>query len=159
MNRNKTWTGILFITGAVLLFLPYNLLIINFNYPDILCEPAGAILTQFHVFQSIHQYGGVTLGEHLGQFFSVVWAVLVCVTALRTRLMPPWLAWWGIGASAIYFMAQTELLATVMPGVPVVPEAGLVGSTLWLLWLIGLGIALLRTEPVSRSQNLVSVSH
>lgn len=34
MNRNKTWTGILFITGAVLVFLPYNLLIINFNYKE-----------------------------------------------------------------------------------------------------------------------------
>jgi hypothetical protein len=232
MKQQKIWTGILFIMGAVLVFLPYNLLIINFNYPDILREPAGAILTQFQaggssliftwlafawaglpiliamvllrsiwhkqvgawldvatvigvlafvvqvigllrwvfvvpmlaasyvdagatavgretavlIFQTIHQYGGVTLGEHMGQFFSVIWTVLVCVAALRAGLMSRWLAWWGLGASAIYFLAQTELLATVIPNFLVVPEAGFVGSTVWLLWMIALGVVLLRTK-------------
>ncbi len=245
MNRDATWAGMLFIVGAILVFLPYNLLVINFNYPDILREPAGTILTQFNaggrgliftwlafawaglpillgmvllrsiwhdqagvwldvasvvgvlafvvqvvgllrwvfvvpvlaasyvdplaiegvretavlIFQTMHQYGGVALGEHMGQFFSVIWTVLICVAALRAGLMRRWLAWWGIGASLIYLTAQTELLATVIPNFPVVPEAGFVGSTLWLLWLMGLGMALLRGKPAVRSEQLVPSSH
>ena len=42
---NTTWhqrlTGILFIVGAVLVNIPYTLLIMNFDYPDILRESTG----------------------------------------------------------------------------------------------------------------------
>jgi hypothetical protein len=240
MKRIKVWTGILFIAGAVLVFLPYNLLVINFNYPDILREPAGGILTQFQaggsgliftwlafawaglpilvgmlllrsawheqggvwldvatvvgvlsfivqvigllrwvfvvpvlaanyvdplttetgretavlIFQTIHQYGGATLGEHMGQFFTVVWTILICVVALRAGLLQSWLAWLGMATSAVYFLAQTELLATVLSNFPVVPEAGFIGSTLWLLWLIGLGVTLLQNRVAVPSHEI-----
>ena len=53
-----TWlrrlTGILFIVGAVFVNIPYTLLIMNFDYPDILREPTGYILTQY-------QAGGIGL--------------------------------------------------------------------------------------------------
>lgn len=48
---NTTWyqrlTGILFIVGAVLVNIPYTLLIMNFDYPDILRESTGHILTRY----------------------------------------------------------------------------------------------------------------
>lgn len=46
MNLRR-WTGALLITGALLVNLPYSLLIMNFDYPDILRQPAGEILSRF----------------------------------------------------------------------------------------------------------------
>ncbi len=238
---NTPWlrklTGILFIAGALLVNIPYTLLIMNFNYPDILREPAGTVLTQFQaggtsliftwlafawvgiplffaiillqtvldradtpylwsgtvagiigvttqmigllrwtfvvpvlaglytdptssasakeaaivVFQAIHQYGGVVLGEHIGQSFTIIWMVLVSVALFRSPLAKPWLGWFGIVAAVVYAAAQMELLATVIPTFPVVPEAGLVGSLLWLAWMIVLGIFLMRATPATDS--------
>jgi len=41
-------TGIFFIVGAILVNIPYTLLIVNFDYPDILRQPTAEILTKFH---------------------------------------------------------------------------------------------------------------
>lgn len=226
-NQLRKWTGWFFIAGAVLVNIPYTLLIMNFDYPDILREPAANILTSFHAggsnliytwlafawvglpllfgiilldkatentspllqagktagiigavtqmvgllrwvfvvpviantytdpgtsdaakqaalvtFQVIHQYGGVVLGEHLGQAFTILWMSLVSAATLKSNLFKPWLGWFGFVASAVYVLAQTELLATVIPGMYVIEIAGLAGSLLWLVWMIILGIFL-----------------
>lgn len=234
---NTIWhqrlTGILFIVGAVLVNIPYILLIMNFDYPDILREPSGLVLTRYQeggtglmltwlafawvgipllfaivmlqkvleredtpylwsgtvvgviggiaqmigllrwtfvvpvlartyadpiasaatkesamiVFQAVHQYGGVVLGEHIGQTFTIIWMLLVSLAMFRSTLFKPWLAWFGILASLVYSLAQTELLATVIPNFPVVPQTGLIGSLLWLVWMMVLGVFLVRTKP------------
>ena len=240
----RQFTGLLFIVGAIFVNIPYTLLIMNFNYPDILRQPAGVVLTQFQaggagliftwlafawaglplfvgmilyprvsggsrstlvkaatitgiiaflvqvigllrwvfvvpvlaqmyvnpaasvsaretaviVFQTIHQFGGVVLGEHMGQLFSIAWTVLLCLAAWRHGYFPRWLAGFGIASGLVYLLAQTELLATVIPGFPVVAEAGLVGSLLWLLWIMGLGIALLRPSTTAVTQPSVTFS-
>src|SRR3972149_11565194 len=41
-------TGIFFIVGAILVNVPYTLLIVNFDSPDILRQPTAEILTRFH---------------------------------------------------------------------------------------------------------------
>ena len=234
MNATKyqRLTGILFIVGAALINIPYTMLIMNFDYPDILRESTGHILTRFQaggtdliltwlafawvgvplvfaivmlqkvleredtpylwsgtvagviggitqmigllrwtfvvpilakiyadptssnatkeavavVFQAVHQYGGVVLGEHIGQAFTILWILLVSLAMFRSSLFRPWLAWLGILTSAIYTLAQTELLATVIPDFPVVPQAGLIGSLLWLAWMIITGVFLLRPK-------------
>ncbi|MDQ5854198.1 MAG: DUF4386 domain-containing protein [Chloroflexota bacterium] len=104
-------------------------------------------------FQAIHQYGGVALGEHMGQLFTVVWMVLVSLAMFNSPLFRPWLAWFGMVAALVYLLAQTELFATVMPHVPVVPQAGLIGSLLWLAWLITTGVFLVR-PPRRRSETV-----
>lgn len=232
-------TGILFILGAVLVNVPYALLIKNFDYPDILREPIGHLLTRYHeggagllftwlafawagipllfaivmlqkileredtpylvcgtvagiigvlaqmigllrwtfvvpvlartyadplasdaakgsaaiVFQAVHQYGGVVLGEHIGQTFTIIWMLVISSAMFRSDLFRPWLAWFGILAAAVYSFAQTELLATVIPDFPLVPEAGLIGSLLWLLWMIILGIFLVRAQTSAAHEN------
>ncbi len=245
-TRLRQLTGILFITGAVLINVPYTLLIMNFEYPDILREPAGDILTQFHAggtsliftwlafawigipiilailiypravgvkrlrlaghrhshrrhrlvwcksldllrwvfvvpvlaniyvdptasaaareaaviaFQTIHQYGGVIFGEHLGQLFSIAWTLTLCAAAWQLRLFSRWLAGFGVVSALIYLLAQTELFATVIPGFPVVAEAGLVGSILWILWIIGVGFSLLRPQPETAVSTQLSTAH
>jgi hypothetical protein len=96
------------------------------------------------VFQAVHQYGGVVLGEHIGQTFTILWMILLSICLLHQGKLPRWLPWAGFVAAGVYALAQGELLATAMPGFPYWGEAGLVGSLMWLGWLIALGIALLR---------------
>jgi hypothetical protein len=215
-ERFHKLAGLFFLLGAVLVNVPYSLLLTTFEYPDILREPPGYILTQYAaggtqllmtwftfawvglpllfgaillhrlladeaptwmgvattfgvlglvvqvagllrwvfvvpvlartytdpatseatraavevVFQGVHQYGGVILGEHMGQLFTIAWMVIVSAIMLRSRLFRPWLGWFGFVASAIYGLAQLELLATVIPGLPYWGLAGLLGSLL-----------------------------
>ena len=221
------------ILGAVGVFVPYTILTITFNYPDILRQESGTILTQFHQggaaliftwlafallglplliaysligqkleskmpqmkwvttigiisgvvqiigllrwvfvvpvlatefvntvvparqetievsFKLIHQFGGVLLGEHLGQLFTIIWTIFISFALLKVDIIPKWLAWWGFIASTIYFLAQAELLATVIPGFPVIDMAGFAGSTLWLLWLILVGAKFIKAGKKS----------
>ena len=222
--------GLLLVAGAVSVFVPYTILTIIFDYPDILREDTGVVLTRFHeggaqfirvwwafailglpllvayillgqhleskwkwarvatnlgvisgiaqivgllrwtfvvpvlanaytsaenepakeaikvVFQAVHQYGGVVLGEHIGQLFTIGWTLMLAAAFARLKLMPTWVSWLGYVAGAIYLPAQAELFATVMPGFPVWDLAGLIGSTLWLVWLITVGVYFLKMK-------------
>lgn len=222
--NNHKITGGLFITGAVALLIPYTILTIIFDYPDILRKDTTDVLTKFHQggntliwtwfafaltgipllpayiligqklenkspfirvatslgiiglivqmigllrwtfvvpvlaktftqaideatksavvvsFQTLHQFGGVLLGEHLGQLFTIVWTVMTSLIFARLHLMPRWVNRLGLLTSFIYLLAQAELFATVIPGFPVWNLAGFIGSTLWLIWLIIIGV-------------------
>lgn len=96
------------------------------------------------VMNAFHQFGGVLLGEHLGQLFTVIYMIGLSLAMWRIGLFPKWLHILGISSAAIYFLAQAELMATVIPGFPSWSLAGLLGSTGWLLWLICLGVFLIR---------------
>ncbi|WP_310559714.1 DUF4386 domain-containing protein [Flavobacterium sp.] len=226
MKTEKT-IGILFLIGAVALLIPYTMLTIIFEYPDILRQDTGIILTKFYQggnsliwtwfafaitgipllpayimlgqkfenkaplvrtattlgviglivqmigllrwtfvvpiladtfvhatdeatkaaaivsFKTIHQFGGVLLGEHLGQLFTIAWTVMMTLSFAKLKLMPKWVNGLGIISSVIYLLAQAELFATVLKGFPVWDMAGFIGSTLWLVWLIIVGIKFL----------------
>ena len=226
--KNEKIIGYLLLAGAIGVFIPYTILTITFNYPDILRQESATILTEFHKggapliftwlafallgiplliaysligqklepkmphirwvttigivsgmlqiigllrwvfvvpilatefvsttnpaaqeaikisFKVIHQFGGVLLGEHLGQLFTVVWTVFTSAALLKVRLIPKWLALLGFLASFIYFLAQAELFATVIPTFPVINMAGFIGSTLWLVWLILVGVKFIK---------------
>lgn len=218
--------GLLMITGAIALFIPYNMLIAMFEYPDILRQSTATILTKFHeggnaliwtwfafavtglpllpayillgrkleqessvariattlgviglvvqmigllrwtfvvpvladsfvhatdeptraaaimAFKTIHQFAGVILGEHLGQLFTIAWTVMISYVLYRAQLIARWVMYFGYVASVIYFVAQAELFSTVMPSFPVWDLAGFIGSTLWLIWLVIVGVVL-----------------
>ncbi len=235
MNTHRT-IGLLLIIAGVTLLIPYTMLTIIFEYPDILRQDTSVILHKFHdggseliwtwfafamtgipllpafillgqklenktasarlattlgviglivqivgllrwtfvvpvlaetfvnatddstkaatilAFKTIHQFAGVLLGEHLGQVFSIAWTVLISFTLLKQKMIPRWLGVFGFIASFIYLLAQAELFATVIPSFPVWDLAGFVGSTLWLIWLIIVGVTFLRKDaPTPRS--------
>lgn len=225
-------TGIFFIVGAILVNIPFTLLMINFDYPDILRQPTAEILTRFQaggdsliytwltfawvglplllgaimlkrilenenspfletattlgvvgfivqvigllrwvfvvpalaqlftdpttdpatqasistVFIAVHQYGGVVLGEHIGQLLTIVWMSMVSGIIYKSKMFSKWVAWFGWFASAVYLLAQTELLATAIPDFPVIDWAGLYGSLLWLAWMLVLGVYLVKNK-------------
>ncbi len=229
MKTEKT-TGWLLIAGAIGVFIPYTILTIIFDYPGILRQDTGIILTRFHeggskliwtwfafallglplllayirigqklekkspmvrtattigviglivqmigllrwtfvvpvladtfvhatdeatktaaviAFKTIHQFAGVLLGEHLGQLFTIIWTVLISVSFARLKLFPKWVSLLGFISAFIYLLAQAELFSTVMPGFPVWDMAGFIGSTLWLLWLLIIGIRFLKIK-------------
>jgi Domain of unknown function (DUF4386) len=231
MKKEKA-IGWLLITGAAGVFFPYTILTMIFEYPDILRQDTGIILTKFHEggsqligtwfafallglplipayilvgkklenkseliriatsigviglivqmigllrwtfvvpiladsyvhstdeatkaavvvgFKTIHQFAGVLLGEHLGQLFTIIWTVLISISLVQLKLIPKWLGWLGFTSSFIYLLAQAELLSTVIPDFPVWDMAGFIGSTLWLLWVIIIGIKFLKIKIV-----------
>lgn len=228
MKTEKT-IGTLLILGAFSVLVPYIILTIIFEYPDILRQETGIILTKFHeggspliwtwwafailglplllayiligqkleqkfsyvrwvtalgaiglvvqmigllrwtfvvpvlannfvsgnemtkeaskvAFQVVHQYGGVVLGEHIGQLFTIAWTVMITSAFAQLKLFPKLIIWLGYISSFIYFLAQTELFATVIPSFPVVDIAGFLGSTLWIVWLIVIGVYFIRNQ-------------
>lgn len=226
--KNEKTIGWLLIAGAVSVLIPYTMLTILFEYPDILRQDTAIILTKFQeggskliwtwfafaligipllpaysmigqkfenqaplvriattigliglvvqmigllrwtfvvpvladtfvhatdeatktaaivAFKTIHQFAGVLLGEHLGQLFTIAWTVLISISFARLKLFPKWVNLLGLVSAFIYLLAQAELLATVMPGVPVWDLAGFIGSTLWLVWLLIVGVMFIR---------------
>ncbi|SOD79702.1 DUF4386 domain-containing protein [Spirosoma fluviale] len=220
--------GHLLIIGAVLVLIPYTILTIIFDYPDILRQDPGVVLIRFQAggpaliatwwafaitgfplliayvligqrletkvyfvrwvtlvgvvsglvqiigllrwtfvvpvlastyvhttdpairaasvvaFQTIHQFGGVVLGEHLGQLLTIVWTIMLSRAFERLGFFPKWVSWFGYMASAVYLLAQGDLAATVIPGFPVWDLAGLLGSTFWLIWLLITGVQFMR---------------
>jgi len=234
MKSNNKTIGILLIVSAIALLIPYTMLTIIFEYPTILRQDTGTILTKFYQggnsliwtwftfaitgiplipaysmigqkfenkvplvriattigviglivqmvgllrwtfvvpvladtfvhptneatkvaaivsFKIIHQFGGVLLGEHLGQLFTIAWTVMITISFAKLKLMPKWVSWLGIVSAAIYLMAQAELFATVIKGFPVWDMAGFIGSTGWLVWLIIVGVMFIK----KRNQHL-----
>jgi hypothetical protein len=221
--------GILLILGALGVLIPYTILTITFDYPSILREDTGIILTKFNqggntliwtwfafaflglplleavvligqqykekfyfvrwatilgvigimvqfigllrwtfvvpvlannfvtgsemakeankvAFQVIHQYGGVILGEHIGQLFTILWTVMISSAFMQLKLFPKWVNWLGFISSIIYLLAQAELFASVIPDFPVFEFAGFIGSTLWIVWLFIIGVKFLKIK-------------
>ena len=96
-----------------------------------------------------HQFGGALLGEHLGQLLAIGWSITVSLVILRTGMLARWVGWLGLVASVLYLTGQGDILATAIPSFPVWDLGGLLGSTLWGLWVLALGVAVLRA-PIRR---------
>lgn len=98
-----------------------------------------AAITQ--TFNAIHQYGGVALGEHLGQILLVAWSIGIIAACWRTGGALKWTSLIGMATIPLWIMGQTELFATVIPGMTVI-EATPVAFMLWMVWLLALAGAL-----------------
>ena len=97
-------------------------------------------------FKLIHQFGGVLLGEHIGQLFTIIWTIIISISLVQLKYFTKWMGWFAVISSIIYLISQAELLATVIPDFPVWDLAGFIGSTLWLIWLLVFGIRLVIVE-------------
>ena len=97
-----------------------------------------------------HQFGGALLGEHLGQLLAIGWSITISLLILRTGVLWRWVGWAGLVASLLYVTGQGDILATAVPDFPVFDLAGFIGSSLWAIWLIALGVAVLR-GPLRRA--------
>ncbi|RCJ32493.1 hypothetical protein A6770_18980 [Nostoc minutum NIES-26] len=102
------------------------------------------------VFQAVHQYGGVVIGEHLGQTLLALWTLGVGVAMLGSPFFKSWIAWFGLFTVPLLILGQTELLATVIPSMPVWKVTP-IGFMLWEVWLLITGVSLLLTANKYKS--------
>jgi hypothetical protein len=104
-------------------------------------DPAASAMTReavIMVYRAVHQYGGVALGEQMGQLLLAAWTLAVGLAILRGHAVPRWLAWPGLATVPLWLLAQTELLATTIPGLPVIAAAP-AAFILWEVWILMLG--------------------
>jgi len=97
---------------------------------------AAALVT----YDALHQFAGVAIGEHIGQTLLALWTVGVAGTLLKGGLGPRVFGVVGLVLAPLWFVGQIELLATVIPGMPVV-EVTPIAFMGWELWLLALGVA------------------
>lgn len=116
---------------------------------DLYTNPTSSATTREAVsvvYQAVHQYGGVVMGEHLGQTLLIGWTLGVGLAMRSSSLFKSWVAWWGLFTTPLLLLGQSELLATVMPQIPIL-ETTPIGFILWEVWLLMVGISLLRVPP------------
>lgn len=114
------------------------------------------------VFDAVHRYGGMVLGEMVGQLLLAGWTAGAALALWRSRAVPRAVAGLGLLTVPLWLLGQTELLHLVVPAVPsleVIPLA-FMG---WEAWLAAIAIALLvrawrerGTSPGSRAWSLVA---
>ena len=138
-------TGALFIASTMAFMIAATALSMTFDWPDILRQPPDVVLPEFAA-------GGASL---VWTWFVVAWTY--AVLAVPILLLPTALArrgdaalrvatYLGPGplASALYFVNQGDILATAVSGFPVWQLGRTIGSYLWAVWLLVLGVLLLR---------------
>jgi hypothetical protein len=105
-------------------------------------DPAASEATRAAIevtFTAFNQYAGVGVGEHLGYLFTALWTLLICFAMPKSKPFASWLGWTG-GALALGI-----LLGTLEPvGAPLFGLVNAIAYTLWALWLIVVGVHLLK---------------
>lgn len=94
------------------------------------------------VFDAVHRYGGMVIGEMLGQLLLAGWTLLVACQLWRTRLLPRWLAALGLLTLPFWLVGQSELLHMVVPALPSVEVVPLAFMA-WEAWLAAVAVALI----------------
>lgn len=96
------------------------------------------------MFDGIHRFGGMVVGEAVGQLLLAGWTALTVGHLVRTRLVPAWLSFAGAIIPLLWLIGQTELLHQVVPSVPSL-ELTPVAFMAWEAWLVAVaGLILVR---------------
>src|SRR5215212_7153618 len=108
-------------------------------------DPAASEATQaaaLTVFGAFHQYAGVAIGEHLGYLFTGAWTIVIAVAMLKSSVFRSWLGWAGIVSALGILVGLLEPAGIALAG-----TINAVAYAAWSLWLVGVGVSLLRAHP------------
>lgn len=108
-------------------------------------DPASTAATRdavVVVFDAVHHYGGMVIGEMAGQLLLAGWTAMTAWRLSRARAVPRWLAGGGLLTVPFWLLGQTELLHQVVPAVPSI-EVIPVAFMAWEAWLAALAVCLL----------------
>ena len=94
------------------------------------------------LFRAFHQYLGVAVGEHLGYLFTGAWTLVVGGAMLRTAPFRPWQGGMGLAAAVGILVGLLE-----PTGVAAAGTINALSYILWSIWLIAIGLTLLRASP------------
>jgi len=87
------------------------------------------------VFQAVHRYAGVAIGEHLGFLFTSLWTVLITAALTQPSEYPTWLGWVGLIPALGIFVGVFE-----ESGFQAAGSLNAISYILWSIWLIVIGI-------------------
>jgi hypothetical protein len=108
-------------------------------------DPSASEATQaaaLTVFGAFHQYAGVAIGEHLGYLFTGAWTLVIAGAMLMAPRFRPWLGWAGIASALGILVGLLEPAGIALAGM-----INAVAYAAWSLWLVGVGVSLLRAQP------------
>jgi Domain of unknown function (DUF4386) len=100
----------------------------------------GARAAAIVMYETLHQFAGVAIGEHIGQTLLAVWTAGLSWTLLKGGLGPRAFGAVGLVIAPSWLVGQTELIATVIPGMPVI-EITPIAFMAWEVWVLALGVA------------------
>jgi hypothetical protein len=91
------------------------------------------------VYQGLHQFAGVAIGEWLGQTLLAAWTLALALSLSRGRPGPRVLGWIGLPLAPLWLLGQGELMATVDPAFF---DPGITQwvFTAWLVWILAVGV-------------------
>ena len=96
------------------------------------------------VFQSLHRYLGVAVGEHLGYLLTGAWSVISGAALIQATFVPGWLGVIGVLIGPLFLISAAEFLGPFEPsGWKLAGQLTPIAYILWSLWLVAVGVALL----------------
>jgi hypothetical protein len=96
------------------------------------------------VFDALHRYLGVGVGEHLGYLLTGTWTILTGLLVIGSSVLPAWLGWLAIPIGVAQLIGALEFIGANEPkGWAVAERLTPIAYIAWSLWLIACGVALL----------------
>jgi len=96
------------------------------------------------IFDALHRYLGVGVGEHLGYLLTGAWTILTGVLMLGSGPFPAALAWFAFPIGIAQLVGALEFIGPNEPeGWSVAERLVPIAYIAWSLWLIASGVALL----------------
>jgi hypothetical protein len=92
-------------------------------------------------FSAFNQYAGVGIGEHLGYMFTALWTIIVGIAMMKSPHFRGWLGWVGIISAAGILFGLLE-----PAGVPMAGLINAVAYIAWAVWMVIVGIFVLRIK-------------
>jgi hypothetical protein len=98
------------------------------------------------VFDALHRYLGIGVGEHLGYLLTGTWTILTGVLVIGSPAFPAWLGWLAIPIGVSLLIGALEFVGANEPkGWSVAERVTPIAYIAWSLWLVACGVALLVT--------------
>jgi uncharacterized protein DUF4386 len=98
------------------------------------------------LFDALHRYLGVGVGEHLGYLLTGAWTILTGVLVLGGPAFPAWLGWLALPIGVSLLIGALEFVGANEPeGWSVAERLTPIAYIAWSLWLVACGVALLVT--------------
>jgi hypothetical protein len=144
----RPWFGLSIIAFAIGFNAPFALLAVTFDYPGILRESPEAILATFHaggpgLIWTWYAFGGVLIGEHLGQWLTVGFLVAASLSTAHIGSKTPVAI--GLAAAMAIAIGTGEGLAIALgQDGSVFSFFTISGYLLLTLWLVAVGLGLVR---------------
>ena len=99
------------------------------------------------VFEGLHQYAGVAIGEHLGQLFTGFWVLLISTAMLNSKVFGHWQGIFGLIISGMMSVGLVEGFATVISfNVGIFGIITPISFILMSIWMISIGVNIFRLK-------------